>query len=135
KNVKKLFSDHGDVYTFLAIDRETKLIISHVVGKRTHENAFWFMRDLKLRLANRCQLTTDGFDGYTGKGKQPGQVARVFGDEIDYASEIKVFGHNPEGQHRYSAPPLVGVRRRCRIGNPDRKMISTSHAERTNLSV
>jgi IS1 family transposase len=129
------FTDDGDQYTFLATDSITKLIITHVVGKRTHENTYWFIRDLEQRVANRFQLTSDGFDGYTGKGGQPGAVKKVFGDEIDYSTEIKEYGHNAEGQRRYSAPPLIGIRRRRRIGKPDRRMITTSHAERCNLSV
>lgn len=129
------FSDDGDQYVFLASDRETKLIISHVVGKRTHENTFWFLRDLRQRTVNRFQLSTDGFDGYTGQGRAPGQVARVFGNAIDFGTEIKSYGHDPEGQRRYSAPPLTGIRRRCRLGNPNPRMVTTSHAERANLSV
>lgn len=131
----KEFTDQGDQYTFLATDSITKLIISHVVGKRTHENTYWFMRDLHGRIAGRCQLTSDGFDGYTGKGEKDGAVKKVFDDNIDYATEVKLYGHNAEGQRRYSAPPLTGIRRRRRIGSPDRRMVTTSHAERCNLSV
>jgi transposase-like protein/IS1 family transposase len=134
-NVKEIWANHGDVYTFLATDRESKLIISHVVGRRTHENAYWFLRDLKARLATRCQLSSDGFDGYTGQGKQPGGVSKVFGKAVDYGTEIKMYGHDAEGQRRYSAPPLTGTRRRSRIGSPIRSKINTSHAERCNLSV
>src|SRR5207245_7030223 len=70
------FTDQGDQYVFLANDCETKLIISHVVGKRTHENTFWFLRDLQSRTDGRFQLSTDGFGGYTGQGRNPGEVAR-----------------------------------------------------------
>jgi len=59
----------------------------------------------------------------------------VFAHEIDYASEIKNYGHHAEGQRRYSAPPLIGIRGRCRIEQPNRGIITTSHAERANLSV
>lgn len=69
------------------------------------------------------------------KGGQPGQVAKVFGRDIDFGTQIKVYGHNAEGQRRYSAPPLEATRRQRRIGNPSWRMISTSHAERLNLSV
>src|SRR2546427_10059398 len=77
-----------------------------------------------------------GFSGYTGQGwRDPCQVATVFGQAINFGTEIKMYGRDAEGQRRYSAPPLTGVRRRARIGNPDRKTICTSHAERGNLSV
>jgi len=129
------FTDDGNQFVYLASDRDTKLIISHIVGRRTHENTFWFVRDLKDRLAGRCQLSTDGFDGYTGKGRQPGAIEQVFGENIDFGTEIKIYGHNAEGMRRYSAPPLQNTRRQRRIGNPDHDLISTSHAERLNLSV
>src|SRR6267142_623387 len=93
------------------------------------------MRDLQSRISDCFQLTSDGFDGYTGKGKTLGAVKQVFEDKIDYATEIKQYGHNAEGQRRYSAPPLTGIRRRRRIGNPVERMVTTSHAERCNLSV
>jgi transposase-like protein/IS1 family transposase len=129
------FTDDGDQYVYLATDRASKLIISHVVGRRTHENTYWFMRDLQGRMEGRFQLSSDAYDGYTGKGRQPGMVAKVFRKKIDFGTEMKIYGHNAEGQRRYSAPPLEATRRQCRIGSPNRDMISTSHAERLNLSV
>lgn len=130
------FSDDGDQYTFLATDSDTKLIISQAVAKRTKENAFWFIRDLQTRIDGRCQISTDGFDGYTGKGRFPGAIERNFGkDGVDYGTEIKMYESYAEGQRRYSAPVCIGAHRRRRLGNPDRNRINTSHAERTNLSV
>lgn len=135
-NVKDLFTDHGDQYTFLATDKESKLIISYFVGRRNHENTDWFARDLRYRTTGRFQLTTDGWNGYTGQGGKRGAISKAFGQDIDYGTEIKTFGHkNVDGQRQYSPPPLVGVRRRSRIGNPDLKHMRTSHAERCNLSV
>jgi transposase-like protein/IS1 family transposase len=127
------FTEHGDQYTFLAIDRDSKLIISHLVGIRSQQNAYAFMGDLKNRMASRFQLTTDGLPVYTDL--RTGAVKVTFGSEIDYGSEIKVYGNDVEGQRRYSAPPIISVKRKAHIGNPDRSMINTSHAGRTNLSV
>jgi IS1 family transposase len=127
--------DHGDQYTFLAIERSSKLIISHLVGKRTHENAIYFMQDLKERTEGRFQLTTDGFSGYTGQYGSIGAVRRVFKKQIDYGTEIKRYAIEVEGERRYSTPEVIGIRRASRIGKPDKRMICTSHAERTNLSV
>lgn len=120
--------ERGEQYTFLAVDRRSKLIISWVVGKRNRENAMQFFGDLKKRLANQVQLTTDGYRGYCGAG---GAVATVFGDEVNYATETKYFG-KPD---TFLPRRLIGLRRRPRIGNPDMTLATTCHAERTNLSV
>jgi IS1 family transposase len=131
-----LFADtHGDQYTFLVTDRTTKLIISHFVGKRTMQNSVVFMRDLKGRVSNRFQLSSDGFTGYIGVNEDSGAVMTVFGNNIDYGTEIKLYGGEVQGQRKYSPPVCIGARRTPRIGDPDRKMICTSHVERTNLSV
>jgi IS1 family transposase len=128
-------SDHGDQYTFLGIERDSKLIINFLIGKRTKENTEAFLRDLKSRLANRIQLSSDGFDAYCGRKYDVGGVARVFGEDVDYGTEIKWYGYDVDSERRYSAPPCIGVSRKARIGNPDHDKICTSHAERTNLSV
>lgn len=131
-----LFAEaRGDQYTFLAVDRTSKLIISHLVGKRTLQNSVAFMRDLKSRVSNRFQLSSDGFAGYIGRDDNSGAVPLVFGSDIDYGTEIKLYGAEVEGQRKYSPPVCIGARRTPRIGNPNRRMICTSHAERTNLSV
>ena len=126
------FSPHGDQYTFLGTDRVSKLIISWLVGKRTQWNAQHFMLDLKSRLANRVQLTTDGFRPYYDG--QYGAVPLAFGQGIDYATETKEFGAEADGERRYSPAECVSVRRVARIGNPNRNMICNNHVERTNLS-
>lgn len=128
QNTPKDQTERGEQYTFLSVDRESKLIVNWLVGKRTRENAEQFMADLKSRMANRFQLVTDGWTAYTSLD---GSVAAVFGQEIDYAAETKYFAK----PSTFLPRQLIGMRRRRRIGNPDMKLATTCHAERTNLSV
>jgi IS1 family transposase len=121
-------TERGGQFTFLSVARNSKLIINWFVGKRTRENADQFFGDLKNRVANRMQLVTDGYKGYSGVG---GTVAAVFGDDVDYCTETKYFG-KPD---TFLPRQVIGLRRRRRIGNPDMKLATTAHAERTNLSV
>lgn len=121
-------TERGGQFTFLSVARDSKLIINWLVGKRTRDNADQFFGDLKTRMANRMQLVTDGYKGYSGVG---GTVASVFGKEVDYCTETKYFGKPGEFLPRQ----VIGFRRRRRIGNPDITMATTAHAERTNLSV
>jgi IS1 family transposase len=125
----------GDQYTFLAIERDSKLIINWLVGKRNQENTGIFLRDLKSRLAGRIQLSSDGFQLYCGRKYDVGAVAEIFGDDIDYGTEVKWYGYELNEQRRYSAPPCIGVTRRARIGSPVKELICTSHVERTNLTL
>jgi transposase-like protein/IS1 family transposase len=136
--VHPLYDDNrGDQYTYLAVDRDSKLMISHLIGKRHKDNCKIFLQDLKDRVDGRFQLSSDGFNAYIGGEGSTGAVERIFGDEIDYGTEVKIFGRNREvdGLRKYSPPECIAVRRRARIGNPKRNMICTSHAERANLSV
>jgi IS1 family transposase len=121
----------------LAVDRFSKLIITHLVGKRTAANSLAFMEQIKAKVPGRFQLTTDGFAGYTGQTGQRGAVRLVFGQNVDYATEIKTYDRpeSAEGYRQYSPPVCVAVRRRSRIGNPNPKMICNNHVERMNLSV
>jgi transposase-like protein/IS1 family transposase len=116
--------DRGEQYTFFAIDRRSKLILSWLVGKRTAWNAEDFLADVKKRVANRFQLNTDNWNGYGCT------VQDVFGNEIDHAVETKYFA-KPE---RFLPRRIIGIRRRAKIGMPDLNMASTAHAERTNLT-
>ena len=118
----------GDQFTFLAVDRRSKLIISSLVGKRTRENCDKFLTDLKNRVANRFQLTTDNWQIYSGVC---GSVGHVFGRELDYATETKVFARPAQFVPRR----VTSIRRKARIGCPDMELATTCHAERTNLSV
>jgi transposase-like protein/IS1 family transposase len=120
-------SERGEQYTFFAVDRESKLIINWLVGKRTRDNGDEFFSDLKSRLANRVQLTTDNWKIHSGIN---GAVICAFGGDVDYAVETKIFA-KPSA---FLPLQLIGCRRKRRIGNPDLEMATTAHAERTNLS-
>src|ERR1035437_523405 len=120
--------ERGEQYTFIDVDRKSKLIISSLVGKRTRMNTNDFLLDLKNRMANRFQLTTDG---WATTSKPSGAVAQIFGQEVDFATETKFFVKPAY----YLPQKLVSSRRYSRIGSPDMEMATTAHAERTNLSV
>jgi IS1 family transposase/transposase-like protein len=122
----------GDQYLFLAMDSGSKLIISHVIGKRSPQNTERVLADLRQRVTCRFQLTTDGFEAYKIA------VRRMIGSEVDFAQLVKIYANrgdvnNPE--RRYSPTRCTGTRIRVRNGNPDRELISTSYIERANLSV
>jgi transposase-like protein len=128
--------EHGNFFTHLSVCRDSKLIINFQVSKRKWEDSLAFMQDLKNRMAGKFTLTTDGLGAYTGRR---GVVRKVFGDTIDYATEIKIFSNTRRsGMYVFRAlaqPAMVAVTRKARIGNPDLKMATTCHVERTNLSV
>ncbi|MBI4185337.1 MAG: DDE-type integrase/transposase/recombinase [Proteobacteria bacterium] len=119
----------GDVWTWTALDSDSKLIVSYLVGARDSEYAMAFMDDLRARLASRVQLTTDGLRVYLDA------VEEAFGDDIDYAQLVKLYGEAPEAEKRYSPAECIGARKERVTGNPDREQVSTSHVERSNLSL
>src|SRR5208337_4296208 len=134
KNVpdkKKGQFGYGDIWTWVAIDADTKLVPSWLVGNRDAETAQVFMEDLASRLANRVQLTTDGLKAYIDA------VDGAFGIDIDYAMLVKIYGESTEAkmQKRYSPAEFAGSRKEAMTGNPERKHISTSYAERQNLTM
>jgi IS1 family transposase len=118
----------GDQYTFVALDAESKLIPCWRVGKRGNETAYDFMLDLKSRLRNRVQLSTDGFEPY-------GAIRHAFGEDVDYAQIVKSYEETPAGRGRYSPPRIVSVEKEDVIGYPDMDLVSTSYVERQNLSI
>lgn len=119
----------GDMWTFVALDPDTKLIPSYRVGKRTAANARSFMLDLSDRLANRVQLSSDALSSYVEA------VERAFGADVDYGQEVKFYEAEPIGPGRYS-PPKVSSRERVVIaGDPAQDHISTSLVERQNLTM
>jgi IS1 family transposase len=121
----------GDVYTWTAIDAETKLVPSFLVGKRDAEYAHAFMLDLADRLKNRVQLTTDGHRAYLTA------VEEAFAGDIDYAMLVKTYG-SPEStkdQRRYSPAECTGIEKHPICGQPDKREISTSYVERQNLTM
>lgn len=119
----------GDVWTWTALDADSKLIVSWLVGGRDAEYANEFMQDVADRLANRVQLTTDGHGPYLQA------VEEAFGADVDFAHLVKLYGQAPDGQKRYSPPVCVGARKERFKGNPDPKHISTSYTERQNLTM
>jgi IS1 family transposase len=119
----------GEQYVFIAIDSETKLIPSFVVGKRNATNACYLMRDLESRLAGRVQITTDGFKPYINA------VDDRFGTDVDYAMLVKVYSGEEAGRERYSPSQIVDAMATPVMGKPQVERISTSHVERSNLSV
>jgi IS1 family transposase len=120
----------GDVWTWVALDSETKLVPTWFVGERHAGAAYHFMHDLAERLAHRVQLTTDGHGAYLSA------VEDAFGANIDYAQLVKIYGAAPEGpQVRYSPAICMGARKGVISGNPDFKHVSTSHVERQNLTM
>jgi IS1 family transposase len=119
----------GDVWTWVAIDADTKLVPSFLVGTRNAWAARTFMEDLSQRLANRVQLTTDGHRVYLQA------VENAFGSEIDYAMLIKLYGNDAEKEVRYSPAECIGTEIVPITGRPDPKHISTSFVERQNLTM
>jgi IS1 family transposase len=119
----------GDVWTWVALDADTKLTVSFLVGLRNIECATHFINDLKDRLANKIQLTTDGYKVYLDA------VDNAFGSEIDYAILNKLYGKEPEGEKRYSPAKCLGAEKHIVQGNPDTSKISTSYVERQNLTM
>ena len=120
----------GDVWTWTAIDAETKLIPSWFVGGRDAECASLFINDLASRLANRIQLTSDGHKAYLEA------VEGAFGADVDYAMLVKLYGASPESaKGRYSPAECTGAIKMPIEGQPDHKHISTSYSERSNLTV
>jgi IS1 family transposase len=123
----------GDQYVFVGIDSDTKLVISHLVGKRDATSAYYFMRDLKDRLAYRVQLTTDGFKPYINA------VEGTFGAEVDYAQLVKIYGQPKasaaNARNWYEPVRVMGAIPMDVMGHPKAMGISTSHVERQNLTM
>jgi len=118
----------GDIWTWTAIDADSKLVVSWMLGGRDAKTAKHFMEDLAARLANRVQLTTDGHRVYLTA------VEDAFGCEIDYAMLIKVY-ESTQDETRYSPAKCVDCQSQIVTGNPDMQHVSTSYVERQNLSM
>ena len=121
----------GDVWTWTALDRDTKLLIAYEVGDRSGATAREFIADLRNRLANRVQLTTDGHKVYLEA------VDNAFGIDVDFAQLIKIYGSEPGNTSdvRYSPGDCIGIEKRPVMGSPVEADISTSHVERQNLNM
>ncbi len=119
----------GDVWTFCAIDSETKIVPAYRVGKRNHQTANAFVSDVASRLRNRPQISSDGLRSYIEA------VENAFGSDVDYGMAIKQYGADSGEHHqerRYSAPEVTSIERRVVAGRPEMDLISTSHVERLN---
>lgn len=119
----------GSVWTWTALDADSKLICSWMVGGRDAEAAYVFMQDLASRLSNRVQLTTDGHAAYLSA------VENAFGNDIDYAMLVKIYGAVRETEARYSPAECIGCQKKEITGKPDAKHVSTSYVERQNLTM
>lgn len=119
----------GDTWTWTALDADTKLCISYLVGGRDLGWATEFMHDCAKRISNRVQITTDGHKAYLDA------VENAFGADIDYAQLQKVYGAPSEDHKRYSPAVCIGCDMKVVSGNPDPKHVSTSFVERQNLSM
>lgn len=132
KEAKSAPTDAGDIWTWTAMDRDSKLMISYAVGDRSQATAREFMFDLASRLATRIQLTTDGHGGYLKA------VTDAFSGDVDYAMLIKKYG-DPTGQkgheRKYSPAECTGAKKEAIFGKPDMDQVGTSHIERQNLTM
>jgi IS1 family transposase len=135
KNVpadKKDRFGYGDVWTWTALDADSKLIVTYMVGPRNAPMAYGFMREVATRLSSRVQLTTDGLRWYLDA------VDHAFGIDVDYAMLQKYFGRAPgdaSTANRYSPAKITGISKEVIRGNPDHQHISTSYVERQNLTM
>jgi IS1 family transposase len=123
----------GDCYTWIALDAVNKAVVSYRVGKRSWEDCYLFIRDLRGRLVQRVQITSDGYAPYAPT------IRAAFGYNVDYGQLQKVYEEDTEGdrraQRRYSPGRVVGVEKEIVFGNPEEAQISTSYVERSNLTV
>ena len=119
----------GNVWTFCAIDAETKLVPAFKVGDRDIATAKAFVSDVASRMRNRVQISTDGLRAYVEA------VESAFGSEVDYAQIVKTYGREElNDNRRYSAPEFVSSEKKVIVGNPDERLISTSYVERLNAT-
>jgi IS1 family transposase len=119
----------GDLWTWVALDADTKLVPSWRIGDRSGATAIEFVCDLSKRLANRVQVTSDGHRAYLET------IEAGFGADVDYAQLIKLYGEVPHPAGRYSPAQIQGTKTFCCTGNPDSRHISTSYVERQNLTM
>jgi IS1 family transposase len=119
----------GDVWTWVGIDADTKLVVSYLVGGRGADWAMDFMKDAASRIQGRVQVTTDGHKAYLSA------VEESFGADVDYAQLQKIYGSSLENETRYSPATCIGCDMKVVSGNPDPKHVSTSYVERQNLTM
>jgi len=120
---------YGDIWTWTAIDADTKLVVAWRTGSRGSEDANAFVSDLASRLVARPQITSDGHNSYLMA------VEDAFGADVDFAQIVKQYGHSPDSERRYSPAQCIGVERHVVTGAPEWRHISTSFVERQNLNI
>jgi len=128
-SVEKKQEGWGDIWTWVGIDADTKLVVSYLVGGRDAGWAYDFMQDCASRISNRVQITTDGHKAYLEA------VEGAFGMDCDYAQLQKIYGASLEPERRYSPARCIGSDMKVVSGNPDPKHVSTSYVERQNLTM
>ena len=119
----------GDAYTYVAMERNSKLILAWHLGKRNRQDTLQFIIKLRRATEGKFQLTTDGWPSY------PDAVERIFGSDIHYAQLVKVYAASRDGEQRYSPAEVVDVEVVPRAGMPEYERICTSHIERQNLTM
>lgn len=130
KTAKAAPEGAGDTWTWTAIDADSKLIVSYLVGGRDGQYALAFMDDIASRLSNRVQMTTDGHKAYLEA------VEGAFGCDVDYAQLVKIYGKSPDSaKGRYSPAECTGIKKIKVEGEPDLDHVSTSYVERQNLTM
>ncbi len=118
----------GNVWTWCAIDADTKLVPAFHVGNRDRKDAVAFVQDVASRMRNRVQISTDGLRAYVDA------IEQTFGTDVDYGQIIKVYGHEETDQRRYSPPEVISSEKRVITGSPDVDLVSTSYVERLNAT-
>jgi IS1 family transposase len=120
----------GDAYCFVAIERNTKLVLAHRLGRRTDADTQKFIQDLRRATSRQqFQISTDGFKPYVKA------IIQTLKDRVDFAQLVKVYATSAEGQRRYSPPDVVEAVPKVIFGNPDKDFICTSHVERQTLTI
>jgi IS1 family transposase len=128
RNVKKEDKEVGSVWTWCAIDADTKLVPTFYIGDRSTASAKLFVADVKSRMANRVQVSTDGFPAYLKA------MEASFGNDVDYAQIVKTYGTMEFGERRYSTEGVLSSDKFVITGTPERDLISTSYVERLNAT-
>jgi IS1 family transposase len=118
----------GSVWTWCAIDADTKLVPAFQIGQRSTAAATSFMQDVESRMANRIQLSTDGYHGYAEA------VRKSFGTDVDYGQIVKIYGAYAFGERKYSTSGVLSAEKAVFAGSPDKDLISTSYIERLNAT-
>jgi transposase-like protein/IS1 family transposase len=119
----------GDAYTFVGLERNSKVVLAWHLGRRTSADTHRFMVKLDCATYGRFQLTTDGFEAY------PAAVEARFGSQVDFTQLIKSYGNDMSDERRYSPPSIIGAEKRAISGHPDEARVCTSHVERQNLTM